>query len=311
MTQTINRADAGATPAERDTPPIPPDTLGGLPLEPWYGPPEPALDVEHDLGEPGSFPFTRGVHRTMYRDKVWTMRQFAGFGSAEDTNERYRFLLAQGQTGLSVAFDMPTLMGIDSDSPHAHRRGRPLRCCRRLGRGHAHALQRHRRRRGDHVDDDQLPGADPLRDVPRCRGRARHPVPEARRDAAERHPQGVHRSEGVHLPDPAVDAARHRRRRVLHAQRARAGILSPSAGITSAKRAAPPRRSSRSRSPTASHTSRPGSRAASTSTSSRRGSRSSSTRTSTSSRRSRNTAPPGASGRVTCVTDTAPRTSGR
>ncbi len=119
MTQTINRAAAGATPAERDTPPIPPDTLGGLPLEPWYGPPEPALDVEHDLGEPGSFPFTRGVHRTMYRDKVWTMRQFAGFGSAEDTNERYRFLLAQGQTGLSVAFDMPTLMGIDSDSPHA------------------------------------------------------------------------------------------------------------------------------------------------------------------------------------------------
>jgi methylmalonyl-CoA mutase N-terminal domain/subunit len=119
MTQTINRADAGATPAHRDAPPVPPDTLGGLPLDPWYGPPVPPLDVEHDLGEPGSFPFTRGVHRTMYRDKVWTMRQFAGFGSAEDTNERYRFLLAQGQTGLSVAFDMPTLMGIDSDSPHA------------------------------------------------------------------------------------------------------------------------------------------------------------------------------------------------
>jgi methylmalonyl-CoA mutase, N-terminal domain len=119
MTQTINRADTGAAPVERDAPPIPPDTLGGLPLDPWYGPPTPPLDVERDLGEPGSFPFTRGVHRTMYRDKVWTMRQFAGFGSAEDTNERYRFLLAQGQTGLSVAFDMPTLMGIDSDSPHA------------------------------------------------------------------------------------------------------------------------------------------------------------------------------------------------
>jgi methylmalonyl-CoA mutase N-terminal domain/subunit len=118
MTQTINRADAAATPADREGPPIPPDTLGGLPLDPWYGPPAPALDVANDLGEPGSFPFTRGVHRTMYRDKVWTMRQFAGFGSAEDTNERYRFLLAQGQTGLSVAFDMPTLMGIDSDSPH-------------------------------------------------------------------------------------------------------------------------------------------------------------------------------------------------
>ena len=118
MTQTINRADAAATPADREGPPIPPDTLGGLPLDPWYGPPALALDVANDLGDPGSFPFTRGVHRTMYRDKVWTMRQFAGFGSAEDTNERYRFLLAQGQTGLSVAFDMPTLMGIDSDSPH-------------------------------------------------------------------------------------------------------------------------------------------------------------------------------------------------
>ena len=119
MTQTINRPGAAATPADRDAPPIPPDTLGGLPLDPWYGPPASPQDVEHELGEPGSFPFTRGVHRTMYRDKVWTMRQFAGFGSAEDTNERYRFLLAQGQTGLSVAFDMPTLMGIDSDSPHA------------------------------------------------------------------------------------------------------------------------------------------------------------------------------------------------
>jgi methylmalonyl-CoA mutase, N-terminal domain len=122
MTQTIDRAGTPAGPPDdapdRDAPPIPLDTLGGLPLEPWYGP-DTAVDVDRDLGEPGAYPFTRGVHRTMYRDKVWTMRQFAGFGSAQDTNERYRFLLAQGQTGLSVAFDMPTLMGLDSDSPHA------------------------------------------------------------------------------------------------------------------------------------------------------------------------------------------------
>jgi methylmalonyl-CoA mutase N-terminal domain/subunit len=123
MTQTIDRA--GVPPAEpempapRDAPPIPPDTLGGLPLETWYGPDNSAFDVERDLAEPGSYPYTRGVHRTMYRDKVWTMRQFAGFGSARDTNERYRFLLGQGQMGLSVAFDMPTLMGHDSDSPQA------------------------------------------------------------------------------------------------------------------------------------------------------------------------------------------------
>jgi methylmalonyl-CoA mutase N-terminal domain/subunit len=123
MTQTIDRAGAPPGPPDspepRAAPPIPPDTLGGLPLETWYGPEDSAINVERDLGEPGSFPYTRGVHRTMYRDKVWTMRQFAGFGSAKDTNERYRFLLDQGQMGLSVAFDMPTLMGHDSDSPHA------------------------------------------------------------------------------------------------------------------------------------------------------------------------------------------------
>jgi methylmalonyl-CoA mutase, N-terminal domain len=123
MTQTIDRAETPGgppdEPADRSAPPIPHDTLGGLPLEPWYGPGDSLIDVDRDLGEPGSYPFTRGVHRTMYRDKVWTMRQFAGFGGAQDTNERYRFLLGQGQTGLSVAFDMPTLMGLDSDSPHA------------------------------------------------------------------------------------------------------------------------------------------------------------------------------------------------
>jgi methylmalonyl-CoA mutase, N-terminal domain len=72
-----------------------------------------------DLGMPGTYPFTRGIHPTMYRGRLWTMRQFAGFGTAEDTNARYKFLLAHGQTGLSVAFDFPTLMGYDSDHPRA------------------------------------------------------------------------------------------------------------------------------------------------------------------------------------------------
>ena len=75
------------------------------------------FDPERDLGAPGEYPYTRGVHATMYRGKLWTMRQFAGFGTAEQTNERYRFLLSRGQTGLSVAFDLPTLMGRDSDDP--------------------------------------------------------------------------------------------------------------------------------------------------------------------------------------------------
>lgn len=76
--------------------------------------------AEHDLGPPGEFPYTRGVYPTMYRGRLWTMRQFAGFGSAEDTNRRFKYLLKHGQTGLSVAFDMPTLMGIDADDPRAH-----------------------------------------------------------------------------------------------------------------------------------------------------------------------------------------------
>ncbi len=78
------------------------------------------LEYDRDLGDPGVYPFTRGVHPTMYRGKLWTMRQFAGFGSAEETNARFKYLLSQGQTGLSTAFDMPTLLGYDSDHPYAN-----------------------------------------------------------------------------------------------------------------------------------------------------------------------------------------------
>ena len=88
------------------------------PDQPFVGPEGlGAFDPARQLAEPGKFPFTRGVHRTMYQDKLWTMRQFAGFGSAADTNERFKFLLEHGQTGLSTAFDLPTLMGRDSDDP--------------------------------------------------------------------------------------------------------------------------------------------------------------------------------------------------
>ncbi len=84
-----------------------------------YGPEDRGGDLERDLAAPGAFPFTRGVHPTMYRGKLWTMRQYAGFGTAEETNARFRHLLAAGQTGLSVAFDLPTQMGYDSDHPTA------------------------------------------------------------------------------------------------------------------------------------------------------------------------------------------------
>jgi methylmalonyl-CoA mutase, N-terminal domain len=91
-------------------------TTSGRPIARLYSPvDDPAFDYARDLGDPGDYPFTRGVHATGYRGKPWTIRMFAGFGSAEETNARYRYLLEHGETGLSVAFDMPTLMGYDTD----------------------------------------------------------------------------------------------------------------------------------------------------------------------------------------------------
>jgi methylmalonyl-CoA mutase N-terminal domain/subunit len=113
------RTDAGSGAVDR--------TISDVPLKPLYGPQDVAhLDLGRDLGVPGEYPYTRGIHAGMYRDRLWTMRQFAGFGNAKQTNERYHFLLGQGQTGLSVAFDMPTLMGYDSDAPQA--RGEVGKC---------------------------------------------------------------------------------------------------------------------------------------------------------------------------------------
>ena len=95
-------------------------TISDLPTKPLYGPEDVAhLDLTRDLGLPGEYPYTRGIHPTMHQGRLWTMRQFAGFGTAKQTNERYHFLLSQGQMGLSVAFDMPTLLGYDSDHPRA------------------------------------------------------------------------------------------------------------------------------------------------------------------------------------------------
>jgi methylmalonyl-CoA mutase N-terminal domain/subunit len=94
-------------------------TISGIENEPLYTPDNAGLDYERDLGYPGVHPFTRGVSPSMYRGRLWTMRQFAGFGTSEETNERFRYLLEHGQTGLSTAFDMPTLMGYDSDHPRS------------------------------------------------------------------------------------------------------------------------------------------------------------------------------------------------
>src|SRR5215204_3308438 len=102
-------AEPAAKPSERQ---LTFTTISGRPIERLYTREDIAgLNVERDLAAPGQFPYTRGIHPTGYRGKLWTMRQFAGFGAARDTNERYKFLLAHGQTGLSVAFHLPTLYG--------------------------------------------------------------------------------------------------------------------------------------------------------------------------------------------------------
>src|SRR4029453_8796305 len=98
----------------------PPTTVSGVPIEALYTPESLGdFDPESDLGYPGQYPFTRGVHASMYRSRLWTMLQFAGFVTARQTNERFKFLLEKGQTGLSTAFDLPTLMGLDSDDPRS------------------------------------------------------------------------------------------------------------------------------------------------------------------------------------------------
>src|SRR3954469_10435746 len=107
---------AAAAPARAQ----PPTTGRSAPAEPLYTPDSlNGFDPDADLGYPGQYPFARGVHASMYRSRLWTMRQFAGFGSPRDTNQRFKFLLEKGQNGLSTAFDLPTLMGLDSDDPRS------------------------------------------------------------------------------------------------------------------------------------------------------------------------------------------------
>src|SRR4051812_45161646 len=92
-------------------------TDSGIEVEPLYGADDVADGLEERLGEPGDFPYTRGPHREMYRKQLWTMRQYAGYASAKESNERYRYLIEHGSTGLSMAFDLPTQLGLDSDDP--------------------------------------------------------------------------------------------------------------------------------------------------------------------------------------------------
>ena len=96
------------------------DAHAGFPIKPVYGPEDLAgRDAERDIGRPGEYPYTRGIHARMYRDRLWTMRQYIGFGTPAETNARFKYLMAHGQDALNVAFDLPTQLGLDSDDPRA------------------------------------------------------------------------------------------------------------------------------------------------------------------------------------------------
>src|ERR1700723_2044086 len=117
----LKTAEAAAKPASPGSGPgTDEETSSHIPVRPLYAPEDlAALDYDRDIGYPGQFPYTRGVQATMYRGRLWTMRQYAGMGDAEESNKRYKYLLANGTTGLSVAFDLPTQIGLDSDHPLA------------------------------------------------------------------------------------------------------------------------------------------------------------------------------------------------
>jgi len=118
MTDPAKTADLATRPPAKPKPTPPdPQTSSGIPVRALYTPADLAgRDYDHDLGYPGDFPYTRGVQATMYRGRLWTMRQYAGMGDAEESNKRYKYLLTNGTTGLSVAFDLPTQIGLDSDN---------------------------------------------------------------------------------------------------------------------------------------------------------------------------------------------------
>ena len=183
------------------------ETMSGVPLEPVYGPDGAEL--------PGQFPYTRGPYASMYRSRLWTMRQFAGFGSAADTNERFKELLRAGGDGLSTAFDMPTLLGCDSDDPLARGEVGRAGVAVDTQADMETALRRDRSGPGLDVDDHQLTGRTPPGHVHRSGrphgGRAGAAVGHA----AERHLEGVPGSEGVRVPAAAVGAPGDRRHAVL------------------------------------------------------------------------------------------------
>ena len=260
---------------------------------------------------PGQFPYTRGIYPDMYRSRLWTMRQYAGFGTAEESNRRYRYLLSQGITGLSVAFDLPTQMGMDSDHPLAAGEvGRvgvaicSLADMERLFEGHP-------ARRGHHVDDHQFDGGDSVALLRAGRAPPGRGCAQAIGHHSERHPEGIHRARHLYLSAEAGDADHHRSVRVGGRGDAASGTPSRSAGITFAKRDRRRCRRWRSRWPTPSPISKRRFAPDWTWMRSHRGCRSSSTRITIFWRRSPSIAPRGGSTPTSCGIASARRIRAR
>ncbi len=264
------------------------------------------LPEELDLGEPGEFPYTRGVHREMYRKQTWTMRQYAGYASAKESNERYRYLLSKGSTGLSMAFDLPTQLGLDSDNP---------RCLGEVGRtGVAIDTIDDMRTAFDGIPLDQVSTSMTINAPAACLlllyelvGEEQGVPSEKLRGTTQNDvlKEYIARGNYIYPPEPTMRLTTDLFQYCQRA-RARAGTRSRSPATTSARRAARPCRRSPSRSARASPTSRPRSTRACRWTTSRRAWRSSSTATTTSSRRSPSSARPGACGRTSCASASAP-----
>ena len=256
------------------TAPNPGSRPKAFPVKPAYGPDD--LDGIAGLDSyPGIAPYLRGPYPTMYVTQPWTIRQYAGFSTAEDSNAFYRRNLAAGQKGLSIAFDLATHRGYDSDHPRVVGRRRHGRRRDRFDLRHADAVLRHPARPDDRVDDHERRGAADHGALHRRRRGAGRAAGKARRHDPERHPQRIHGAQHLHLSARPV-AAHHLRHLRLHlGSTCRSSTRSRSPAITCRRPARRRTSSSPTRSPTASNMSAPASRPASTSTASPRACRSS------------------------------------
>ena len=190
-------------------------TIGDFPVKRVYTAADIADTPIEDIGLPGRYPFTRGPYPTMYRSRFWTMRQIAGFGTGEDTNKRFKFLISQGQTGPLHRLRYADADGLRLRPSDERRRGRPRRRRRRHARRHGGALRRHRSGENLGLDDHQSERLDPAGDVYRAWQKARLRSQQDVRHDPGRHLEGIHGAEGILLSDRALGAHRARLHHLL------------------------------------------------------------------------------------------------